>query len=527
MYDRVRARWEARLGEMRRELVEGMTGVSAFGRWEGTGPSPTTGETRRAFVERMVRFMEATDMAVVVSQAQNEEKEFAEKGLDIRPHRLRMVKEDLEEKFKDADDPFRMVFVTAMWMTGFDVPSLETIYLDKPLRNHTLMQAIARANRVFGGKSNGLIVDYVGIFRDLEKALAIYGSEAGGGVGEGDRPVRPKEELVAKLREGIETTVGFLQALGVEVEAILRAIGWERLRLLDDAREAILVNDATKARYLGMGNGVELLYRAVLPDPMAQEFAPVVTLFRMLTERIRILTPEVNIDGVMRQVEELLDASIATEGYVIREDAGANIVDLSAIDFEALRKAFARGRKHTEVERLRAAIERKLKQLVALNKTRMDYLERLQALIDAYNAGAMNVQLYFEELVAFAKGLDAEEQRAIANGLSEEELAVFDLLTKPGPRLTAREEEQVRTAARELLAALKHSKLVLDWRKKQTAKAQVQVTIQRMLAEGLPRAYSLVEMREKSEVVYQHVYDAYAGEGQGLYSRVVTGGQAY
>ena len=136
-------------------------------------------------------------MAVVVSQAQNEIDDMRQKGLDIRPHRERMVKEDLDKKFKDEDDPFRIVFVCAMWMTGFDVPSCSTIYLDKPMRNHTLMQTIARANRVAPGKTSGLIVDYVGVFRNLRKALAIYGAPQGGG----EMPVRPKSELVDQLRE--------------------------------------------------------------------------------------------------------------------------------------------------------------------------------------------------------------------------------------------------------------------------------------------------------------------------------------
>ena len=102
-----------------------------------------------------------------------------EAGLDITPHRQRMLTEDLDERFKDPDDPFRLVFVCAMWMTGFDVPSCSTIYLDRPMRNHTLMQTIARANRVFPDKENGLIVDYVGVFRHLEAALAIYAAAHG------------------------------------------------------------------------------------------------------------------------------------------------------------------------------------------------------------------------------------------------------------------------------------------------------------------------------------------------------------
>src|SRR5207244_8982209 len=122
-----------------------------------------------------------TDMAVVVSQSQNEVADMKAKGLDIARHRKRIVQEDLDTRFKDPNDPFRLVFVCAMWMTGFDVPSCSTIYLDKPMRNHTLMQTIARANRVFREKTNGLIVDYAGVFRNLERALAIYGSGAGGG----------------------------------------------------------------------------------------------------------------------------------------------------------------------------------------------------------------------------------------------------------------------------------------------------------------------------------------------------------
>src|SRR5207249_6149400 len=124
-------------------------------------------------LDRKIAFMSETDMAVVVSQSQNEVEDMNEKGLDITPHRKRTVTEDLDLKFKDPDDSLRLVFVCAMWMTGFDVPTCSTIYLDKPMRNHTLMQTIARANRVFRDKVNGLIVDYVGVFRSLQKALAI------------------------------------------------------------------------------------------------------------------------------------------------------------------------------------------------------------------------------------------------------------------------------------------------------------------------------------------------------------------
>src|ERR1700722_2946411 len=161
-------------------------------------------------------------MAVVVSQSQNEIEEFRKRRqsvgldaehkalkakdpngcglLDIEFHRKRFVNEDLETKFKKDGDPLRVVFLCAMWITGFDVPSCSTIYLDKPMKNHTLMQTIARANRVFRDKQNGLIVDYVGVFRNLQKALAIYGAAQDGGI-PGDTPIHDKSDLVRQVRE--------------------------------------------------------------------------------------------------------------------------------------------------------------------------------------------------------------------------------------------------------------------------------------------------------------------------------------
>ncbi len=179
----------------------------------------------RALLAIKIAYMLETDMAVMISSSQNEDTLFAQKGLDILPHRRRIVKDGLEEKFKDAKDPLRIVFVCAMWITGFDVPSLSTIYLDKPMRNHTLMQTIARANRVFQDKRNGLIVDYVGIFRNLQKALAIYGSGSGGGIEEGDMPVEDKEELVALLKQEINTLVVFCQEQDFDPLAIVTVKG--------------------------------------------------------------------------------------------------------------------------------------------------------------------------------------------------------------------------------------------------------------------------------------------------------------
>ncbi len=504
MYNKVQKHWAETLAELRAELAK------------------ASDEARQATEARIAR-MEETDMAVVVSQGQNEIQEMAEKGLDIRPHRKRMVEENLETRFKDPDDPLRLVFVCAMWMTGFDVPVCSTLYLDKPMRNHTLMQTIARANRVYPGKVSGLIVDYAGVFRNLERALAIYGAGGGGG-----KPVEDKSALVAALRQALEETRTLCREQGVSLEAIRSAEGFARVGLLDDAVEALVASEETKRRYLDLANGVQRLYQAVLPDPPAREFAAEVTPVHVLAEKIRALTPPGDISQVMQQVEDLLDRSIATEGYVIQEPSvrygDDHPIDLSGIDFEVLAEKFKAGRKRTLNEKLKGAVAQKLMAMVRLNRTRVDYLERFQQMIDAYNAGSLNAEEFFRQLVAFAKNLNEEEQRAIGEQLTEEELALFDLLTKPQIELSATDREKVKATARELLATLKAGKLVLDWRKRQQARAEVRVTIEKVLDQRLPRAYTPELFEEKTTAVFQHVYDSYYGAGRSVYALAEGGG---
>jgi type I restriction enzyme R subunit len=501
MYDKVQKHWRAYLTDLKNRLA----------------PAPE--EQRPALVDQ-IKYMEETDMAVVVSQSQNEIDQMKKKGLDILPHRKRMVSEDLDTKFKDPDDPFRIVFVCAMWMTGFDVPSCSTIYLDKPMRNHTLMQTIARANRVFRDKVNGLIVDYINVFKDLQKALAIYGSAAGGGVAEGDSPVQNKAELVEELRKAIAEAFAFCTGRGIDPAAIQAARGYQRIKLLDDAVEALLVNDESKRKYLMLAAGLVRLYKAILPDPTAAEFAPVCALLAVLAEKIRSLTPTPDISGVLEQLEQLLNRSVESKGYIIRESPGSYVaggaIDLSRVDFEALRKRFEEGRKRTEAERLRGAVHSKLQKLVRLNRTRMDYLAKFQEMIDAHNAGSLNVEEFFRQLVAFAQGLNQEEKRHLGEQLSEEELALFDLLTRPAIKLNKKEQRQVKKVARGLLETLKGEKLVLDWRKKQQARAAVQVCI-RDAFEQLPAAFTPELREEKCALAYQHVYDSYLGEGRSIY----------
>jgi len=506
MYDKVQKYWKEAMARLMDDVA-------------------TSFDERQEELKARLRFMDETDMAVVVSQAQNEIRDMREKGLDIRPHRKRMVEDDLDKKFKNPDDPFRLVFVCAMWMTGFDAPPCSTIYLDKPMRNHTLMQAIARANRVFREKVNGLIVDYVGVFRNLEKALAIYGSGAGGAASEGEKPIREKSALVAELKDAIRECTAFCRDNGIDAKAVEQAEALGRIRMIDDAVESLVKTDDIKRGFLNLADGVDRLYKAVLPDPEANAFAGTRGLFKTLAGRIRALSPPVDISGIMDHVEKLLDRSISTEGYVIEDPADPygrdHRVDLSRIDFEALKKRFEGGRRHTEAEKLKGAVTLKLRRMVRLNRSRMDYLERFQRMIDEYNAGSVNVEDFFRRLVAFAQELNGEEKRAISEELSEEELAVFDLLSRPEPELTEKEKTQVKKTARELLNKLKGEKLVLDWRKRQESRAQVRVTIEEVLDRGLPEVYTLELFSRKTEAVFHHIYESYFGAGRGIYAAVM------
>lgn len=505
MYDKVRRIW----GERMRGLWTALSGSDLD-------------DVQRAQIEAEYDFMKSTDMAVVISQSQNELKDMGDKGLDIVTHRRRMVGEDLEKKFKDARDPLRIVFVCAMWTTGFDVPSCSTIYLDKPMKNHTLMQTIARANRVFPEKNNGLIVDYIGVFRNLEAALAIYAAPRAGGDGQddGSLPVKDKSELISWLRVAIENAVKFCRDRSVDFDGLLSAKGFELVGAGEAAVEQLMVDDDTKAQFVGHARLVDRLFKAILPDALANEFGPARAVLVYLAENIATYNPTVDVSRVLSKVEVLLDDSVAANAYVIHapKGDGANLIDLNEIDWDALAARFAKGKKNTEVARLRAAVASRVAELARLNPTRVDWAERFQKLIDDYNAGSVNVEEFFNRLVKFTKELNEEERRGLAENLDEEQLAIYDLLMRPAPELTDAERKQVKKVAESLLELLKREKLVLDWRKEQQSRAAVRLAVEETL-DQLPEKFTTDLYDQKCDAVYEHVFDSYWDDGHSVYQR--------
>ena len=464
----------------------------------------TQGEERERLGE-LINLMHRTDMAVVVSQSQNEIEDLREKGVDIIPHRARMVRENLATKFKDSDDQLRLVFVCAMWLTGFDAPACSTIYLDKPMKNHTLMQTIARANRVFGEKNNGLIVDYYGVFKDLQKALAIYAPDPDG---DDSTPIKDKTQLIALLKQVLAETQAFCEAHGVDTQAIITAKDLQKLKLLDDSVAAIIVNDASKQTYQQLISDIKRLFKAIKPDPVANELIPQCMLYLVLAAKIRELTPTPDISGVISEIDQLLDRSIASEGYIIKTP---ELLDLSQLNLDKLRERIEKQRiqqRRIEIARLRGMVERKITQMVALNRTRTNYLEKFLQMIADYNAGSLNIEELFKQLVLLSQELQHEEKRAIRENLTEEELTLFDLLTQPTMNLTKKEEDQVKRVAKDLLETLQREKLVLDWRKRQQTRATVRLCIEDIL-DHLPEKFDKNVYQQKCDTIYQYVFDTY------------------
>lgn len=511
MYNKVQAHWGAETARVQTEL--------AALRYQPGGdmsPEQAQRDLRRAELKQRLAVLTSSEMALIVSPGQNEIQQMQKLGFDIEPHRKRMNDSDpgLDERFKDTVDPLRLVFVCAMWLTGFDAPSCSTVYLDKPMRNHTLMQTIARANRVFPGKHSGVIVDYANVFASLEKALAIYGAGK-----DGKNPVRDKQQLVDELRASLQAATTFCAAHKVELAEIesLTAGSMERLLRIQDGINALISPDPVRRDFYAHERLASTLFRAVKPDPAALEFASRVACLATLAEGIRAtLNPNPpDISQVMGEITDLLDQSIT--GHAIR-DQGPPALDLSKINFEALAQRFKDSKhKNTDLEVLKAAIRAQLEKMIQLNRTRADFAEKFETLIESYNAGSRSIEELFQELLNLSNSLNDEQERHVRENMSEEELVIFDILTRPAPALSTDERDEVKKVARELLTRLK-SLLVLNWRQKSAARSQMKLTIENTLDTGLPRAYTPEIYHQKCSAVFEHVYESYPEMGVGVYA---------
>jgi len=511
-----------------------------------SGLKSVTDEQEEVYRRRQIEWMRETRTAVVVSEEQGEVEKFQKWGLDIKPHR-KLIKEgmdlppsmrekpqfrnmqrmDLDEAFKEEEHPFRIAIVCAMWLTGFDVPSLSTLYLDKPLKAHTLMQAIARANRVNEGKNNGLIVDYCGILKNLRKALATFAGQADGGHdGEGGErePAKPEEELLTELKETIAFVRAFLSGRGTSLDDIITRTGFDRNAAIVAAKEAANENDETRKRFEVMCREVFKKFKACINvkgvNAYRKEYDAVNIIYRSLQQD----RERADITDIIRKLHKVVDEAIETRADRIA-DVSATHYDISKIDFDRLRKEFEQNpAKRSTVQNLKQAIENRLQRLLEQNPLRTDFQRYYEEIVAEYNRekDRVTIEKTFEALLKFVQELDEEDSRAVREGLDEESLAMFDLLKKP--ELSATDIRRIKSIAVELLQILKAEKLKVDqWREKESTRDAVRVAIRDFLwsdKTGLPvDAYTEEEVGILAEDVFRHVYRAYPTVPSPYYSK--------
>ena len=461
-------------------------------------------------------WLDETIVELIISEAQNEVRDFAKWGFDIIPHRALMKqgfetadgeRVDVETAFKSPEHPFRVAIVCAMWLTGFDVECLSTLYIDKPMKAHSLMQAIARANRVWPGKDFGLIVDYNGMLKSLREALAQYalGDDGAGG----EEIVAPIEERVQALIEAIEATEAHLRGLGFDPATLIGSTGFTRIKGLKDVVEAVHTSEEAKRRFEVLARQVFVRFKALLMEPSAFVYAErhdnIEAIYKKLSER----RDTADVTELLKELHRIVNEAIRTQTPGDDQTEGLTL-DLSQIDVEKLRDEFAKKVRHkaTALQDIREIVEQKLAEMLARNPSRMDYQQKYEEIVADYNRekDRVTIEETFRRLTELIEELDAEQRRAVEEGLSEDELALFDLLKKEDLGKAAR--ERVKQASRDLLASIRARLREFDrfWEKEQT-KAEVKIYILDEIFASLPTPpFSPEEKQAVAAEVYTHVW---------------------
>ncbi len=490
MYDMVQEFWAEKIKELEKQLK-------------------IASQQESQELQRKLDWMKETEMAVVVSQEQNEIQTFRNWGLDIAPHREKMEKRELDKEFKDTDNPFRIVFVCAMWLTGFDVKSLATIYLDKPLKAHTLMQTIARANRVCDGKSNGLIVDYIGVVKALRQALADY--TAGKGSGPKPDPAPNKQELIERIIEIISSIKLFLTEHGFSLEKLVNASDFEKVALIQDGADAVCTTTEIKKRFEIQARELFRKFKYIESKEVSEETVQYKNAISAIYDQLQEKRKHADNSALMSQISEIVSNHVSVTRVIHSTDSKK--FDISKIDFDRLRKEFEKApRKNLLMMDLQQLIEQRLAQMLKENPLRIDYYERYQAIVNEYNQDNKKdtIAVTFENLMKLVSELDDEQKRYIAEGFeSDEELTIFDLLSRDS-ELSKEEIKQVKKLAQTMLVKIKARIHELDhWRDKEETQSIISVLIRDLLWADLPDSYDDKAVADYRQQIFEYIYQTY------------------
>lgn len=474
-----------------------------------------TGEEKQK-IQETLDYMNTVEMAVVISEEADEVEKFQAKGLDITTHRKKMNEItpeglDIEDRFKDPNDKLQLVFVCAMWLTGFDVPSLSTLYLDKPMKGHTLMQCIARANRCFEGKKCGLIVDYVNVFKWMKEALGNYAVSPD----DPEMPVKDIDNLMVMLEESITLTSDFLEGEGIKIEESFNENSLDKLDIIRKQYAKIVEKDDVKNKFKVLSNTMINIYEASKPEVFEMHWGnKKFAALKYLHDLFNNVVDDEKLEKAKEKMAALLNQSVSSnnlgEDIPNYEIKGTKVIDLSKLDFEGLQKELKTAEyKSVEIENLREFIEQVLQQMINRNTTRISFSERYQGIINRYNAGSTENEDYYEQLLQLIADLKKENNRAFEEGLTEEELEIYDLLIL-GKTLTKAEEQKVKLAAKHLYNTLQQKKtelMVVEWYKDEQTKALVRDTISAELDKDLPDSYDRVSFNSKTNLLLNHFMD--------------------
>lgn len=461
-------------------------------------------------LRRKLKWMQETEMAVVISQEQNEIQTFKEWDLDIKPHREKMEKRELDKEFKDSKSPLRIVFVCAMWLTGFDVKCLSCLYLDKPLKAHTLMQAIARANRVNEGKSNGLIIDYIGIVKALRKALADYTANVSGI--SGTDPTIDKKELISRITDTIGKAKIFLAEHDFDLESLIVAVGFAKLSYLQEAANAVCGTIEDKKTYSTYASELNRLMkyidRADITEHTRKQYEAIAAIYAELQKKRK----HVNTTNLMIEINSIISSYIEIQHMPITSNQETRRFDISAIDFGLLRTEFAKvKRKNLVMRDLEEIIQQKLDRMLFTNPERINYYERYQQIIMGYNAeqDRATIEKTFMDLMDLANQMNQEEQRYAREGFSsDEELSLYDMLFRDD--LSKNDIKKLKEVATTLLRKIKNRIAEIDhWTDKQETKAEIDNLIRNILYAELPLCYDEISISTYRQRIYEYVYTRY------------------
>ncbi len=493
MYNYVQEYWEKEKKTLERQIEK----------------SPFQQETQEW--KRKLEWMEKTEMAVVISQEQNEIQTFRKWRLDITPHRAKMEKRELDKEFKDSDNPLRVVFVCAMWLTGFDVKTLSCLYIDKPMKAHTLMQTIARANRVAEGKSNGLVVDYIGIVKALRQALADYTANPQGG--ETGGPTVDKKELIKHVWETIAAAESYLYEHGFKLQNLIDAKDFDKLTFIKEGANAMCETVQIRKSYCTFVTTLMKMWKYLDREDITTDMKRKKDALEAIWKEMQKKHKHTDITSLSVAINAIVNDHLEIDSnQLIRETPDYKIFDMSQINFDLLRREFAKSREKNLILRdIQDLLQERIACMMAENPSRINFYEKYQKIIQEYNQeqDRASIEKTFEELTKLSNELSEEEKRYVREGFSsDEELSVYDLLFSDN--LNAQDIKKIKEVAKDLLKKIKNKIAELDhWTDKQETKAEVDNLIRDTLWAELPESYDDLSISKYRQKIYEYVYMRY------------------